>query len=109
MLADCVIIKDENYYLPEWIAYHSAVGVEHFYLHDNGSSIPISPTLTHEARIGRVTVIPFPDRCMQMPAYNDRIDSHRLKPVVLAPPSGSAEVYMAAPPAYSKEKTYGLV
>lgn len=37
----CLIIKDEGEYLEEWLEWHSAVGFEHFYIYDNGSSPPI--------------------------------------------------------------------
>lgn len=70
-LSICAIVKDENVYLPEWIAYHLAAGVEHFYIYDNGSKVPIATTLAHEVSAGVVTVIPYPGRCLQMVSYND--------------------------------------
>lgn len=36
-LAICAIFKNEAPYLKEWIEYHRIIGVEHFYLYDNGS------------------------------------------------------------------------
>lgn len=70
-LSICAIVKDENDYLPEWVAYHLAAGVEHFYIYDNGSQVPIAETLAHEVKAGTVTVVPYPGRCCQMPSYND--------------------------------------
>lgn len=37
-LSACIIVKDEGRYLPEWIAFHLAVGFEHFYIYDNDST-----------------------------------------------------------------------
>ncbi|NEO52697.1 MAG: DUF563 domain-containing protein [Okeania sp. SIO3B5] len=34
----CAIIKDELPYLLEWIAYHRVIGVDNFYIYDNGST-----------------------------------------------------------------------
>lgn len=37
-LSICAIFKDEASYLPEWIEFHRLVGVERFFLYDNGSN-----------------------------------------------------------------------
>lgn len=36
-LSVCAIFKDEASYLPEWIEFHRLMGVERFFLYDNGS------------------------------------------------------------------------
>lgn len=36
-LAVCAMFRDEASYLAEWVEFHRLVGVEHFYLYDNGS------------------------------------------------------------------------
>ena len=36
-----LMIKDEHAYLEEWLDYHSWLGVEHFYICDDGSTPPI--------------------------------------------------------------------
>lgn len=41
----CLLIKDENEYLIEWIKWHLNIGIEHFYIYDNGSEIPVSETI----------------------------------------------------------------
>lgn len=33
----CLIIRDENEYLEEWLKWHIGQGVEHFYIYDHGS------------------------------------------------------------------------
>jgi len=37
----CLIIRDENEYLEEWIRWHIDQGVEHFYIYDHGSKNPV--------------------------------------------------------------------
>lgn len=40
-LSICIIFKDENEYLQEWLEWHVKQGVEHFYIYDNGSKEPV--------------------------------------------------------------------
>ncbi len=69
-LSVSVIAKDETPFLEEWVSFHRAVGVDHFYIYDNGSAIPIKDTLTKYIQKHIVTVINFPGRSMQMPSFN---------------------------------------
>lgn len=34
----CAIVRNEARYILEWIAYHKAVGIDHFYIYDNQST-----------------------------------------------------------------------
>lgn len=68
-LSLAAIVKNEDSYLEEWIAFHKAVGVEHFYLYDNNSTIPVSQTLKNINQ-DLITIINFPGRSMQMVSYN---------------------------------------
>lgn len=68
-LTICCIVKDENEYLAEWLWYHQKVGVEHFYIYDNNSKIPVSETLEKEIAAGTVTVIPIEGTGVQIQAY----------------------------------------
>ena len=38
----CLIIRDDNDYLEEWLNWHIAQGVEHFYIYDHCSKLPVS-------------------------------------------------------------------
>lgn len=38
----CLIIKDENEYLEEWLKWHIALGIEHFYIYDHESKYPVA-------------------------------------------------------------------
>lgn len=74
-LALCCIVKDENTYLEEWIQYHQKIGVEHFYIYDNDSRIPVKETLAHLPAT-LVTVISFGGPAAQLPAYQACLDAH---------------------------------
>ena len=43
MIAEVLLIKDENRYLLEHLAYNAAAGIDHFFIYDNMSRVP-SPT-----------------------------------------------------------------
>ena len=43
--AICLLIKDENDYINEWLSWHIGIGFEHFYIYDNGSKIPIAKSV----------------------------------------------------------------
>lgn len=68
-LSICAIVKDENSYLPEWLEYHKLVGVEKFFIYDNGSRIPIRETLAADIASGTVIVHSFPGYARQTEAY----------------------------------------
>lgn len=74
-LAVCTMIKGENSHLPEWIAYHSIVGVGHFYVYDNESPVPLTEALEPEIRRGTATVVPISGRFKQLAAFNDGLKS----------------------------------
>jgi hypothetical protein len=66
-LSVCGIVRGERY-LEEWVEYHRTVGVEHFYIYDNGAFA--GSFLKKQVSEGFVTVIPFPGKCQQLNAYN---------------------------------------
>jgi hypothetical protein len=43
----CAIIKGEATYLPEWIDYHSHLGVGQFYLYDNGPGPEVTRLISY--------------------------------------------------------------
>ena len=47
-LSLCLITKDEHLYLPEWLDWHRKLGVEHFYIYDNGTHDHLSSLLTQD-------------------------------------------------------------
>ncbi len=65
-IAICAIVKDENEYLDEWIAYHKSIGINNFILYDNESAIPVNSSIKdHEG----VLVIPIMGKYMEGTAY----------------------------------------
>ena len=72
------IIKNEDY-LEEFILYHYLIGVQHFYIYDNESTIPIFKRLNHYLYHQICTVIPFPGKVKQLDAYNHCINNFKNK------------------------------
>src|SRR6478752_5390358 len=70
------ILKDEDAFVEEWVAYHRLLGVDHFYLYDNDPRQPLSELLA--PHWDYVTVRPwlidhddqrYPGRTKQVKAY----------------------------------------
>jgi Glycosyltransferase family 92 len=70
-LSVCAVYRDEAPYLREWIEFHRLVGVERFYLYDNGSTDEHLDVLEPYLREGSVTVHDWPGESTQLPAYAD--------------------------------------
>ncbi len=60
-LSVCAVFKNETPFLKEWLEYHLEVGVEHFYLYDNGSTDRYMDVLRPYIRKKVVTLIHWPD------------------------------------------------
>ena len=75
-LSLCAIVKDEGPHLIEWVRHHLRLGVEHFYVYDNGSAIPAGKLLREYQDRDLVTVIDFPGRARQLEAYNHCLGTH---------------------------------
>lgn len=77
----CLIIRDENEYLEEWLRWHIGQGVEHFYIYDHGSKQPVREFLkTLDKSIAdRVTVTEWKGHHTdaQPDAYNDCLKRRR--------------------------------
>ena len=69
----CLLCKDENDYLDEWINYHINIGVEHFYIYDHKSQIPIAQTCEKYIQQGILDVIVWTQTgtSTQVGAYED--------------------------------------
>ena len=77
------IIKNEDY-LEEFILYHYLLGVQHFFIYDNESTIPIKKRLNHYLYHKICTIIPYPGKVKQVEAYNHCIQHFRDKTEWLA-------------------------
>lgn len=69
-LSLCAIVRNETPYLEEFVKFHLLVGVEHFFIFDNNSDIPVKDTLKEWVATGKVEVIDFPGNGRQMQAYD---------------------------------------
>ena len=79
VLALAAIIKNEGPYLLEWLAHHRLLGVEQFFIADNGSDDGSTELLAALDRAGLVTHIRFPGtegQPPQLPAYRLILDRH---------------------------------
>jgi hypothetical protein len=61
-LSICAIFKNEAPYFKEWIEYHKLVGVEHFYLYNNGSEDDYLAALQPYIDAGEVTLVNWPNQ-----------------------------------------------
>lgn len=77
----CLIIRDENEYLEEWLRWHIGQGVEHFYIYDHESKQSVRGfTQSLGAEIAeKVTVIDWFGKHSdaQPEAYNDCLNRYR--------------------------------
>ncbi len=64
------ILKDEAPNMEEWLCHHMAIGVDHFFLYDNGSTDDLHEVLKPYADHGVVTTVYFPLRGLQRDANN---------------------------------------
>lgn len=70
-LALCCIVKDEGPFLSEWFIWHALAGVEHFYIYDNESAVPVkeNPVLKKLLQAGRATLHEIAGAHRQYAAY----------------------------------------
>jgi Glycosyl transferase family 2 len=74
-LAICAIFKNEGPYILEWIAYHRALGFDHFVLYDNASTDGGANIIRASSLSRHCTIIDWPHRPGQLPAYRDFIQN----------------------------------
>jgi len=71
------MIKNEEPYLREWLEFHLMVGVEHFYVYDNGSTDGYEAVLAPDIERGLVTLHHWPLHPDQPGAYNACLERYR--------------------------------
>ena len=79
-MAVVAIMKNEGDYIKEWLDFHLKVGVEHFFIYNNDSTDDMLEILRPYEDMGVVTVVNFPGRKMQIPAYMMRWIVSRMRP-----------------------------
>jgi hypothetical protein len=76
-LSVAAIYYDETPYLREWIAFHRIVGVERFFLYDNGNTDDHLEALAPFLADGTVVLHEWPERPGQITAYEHCLRTHR--------------------------------
>lgn len=72
-LAIVAAVKNETAYIEEWLAYHTVVGVEHFFIYDNDSSDDVDGVLGRYINHGLVTLLRWPMDRGQVSAYRHAV------------------------------------
>jgi len=92
-LAVVAILKNEGHYLKEWLDYHLAAGVEHFYLYDNDSPDNQAEVAAPYVKAGLVDYIYAPGKAMQMQTYNDAVKRFKFQSRYMAFIDGDEFIY----------------
>lgn len=76
----CSIVKDESFYLEEWIEYHLLQGVDYFYMYSNDSTDETNQILDNYKSLKILDWKPWPrrhDASTQLFAYHDFLITHK--------------------------------
>jgi len=76
-LSVVAVLKDERPNLEEWLDFHLSVGVEHFYLYDNGSSDGSTEVLHPYIKSGKVTYSYNTMDMCQLACYYNALTAYR--------------------------------
>src|SRR5215217_1544365 len=68
-LSACLCFKNAAPYVGEWLAFYSALGVEHFYLYNNESTDRYAPVIAPYLDAGAATLVQYPGRGVQQEVY----------------------------------------
>lgn len=83
-LSIVAIVKNEADYIDEWIRYHLLVGVDRFYIYDNGSTDETRDILQKYVDEGIVVLREHPGRGQQLSVYNDALRRYKLQSKYIA-------------------------
>jgi hypothetical protein len=75
-LAVCVRVKNEGRFMPEFLAHHQLLGVQHFYLYDNNSTDEPAKVLAPFLGRGLVTLIKWPTVPATPSCYRHFFETH---------------------------------
>ena len=73
----CLIFKNEAPFLKEWLDYHLAIGIDHFYLYNNNSDDNYMVIVKPYVDKGIVTLIEWPEPNSQFKCYKHCYDTYR--------------------------------
>lgn len=75
-VALCLVTKDEEIDLLEWVDYHRSIGVTHIIIMDNNSSTPAIDTILHHVRSG--FILHYSYFSHRAPSLNNQLYAYRL-------------------------------
>lgn len=75
-LSAMIRVKNEARFLPELIAHHHLIGVEHFYIYDNNSTDDLEVALRPLIELGIVTIINWPKVPASPSCHKDFFENH---------------------------------
>ena len=78
-LSIVAVVKNAAQYLEEWLNYHLAAGVDHFYLYDNESIDDTAELLEPYIDAELVDYFSIAGKLMKIPAYNDAVRRFRFE------------------------------
>lgn len=76
-LAVVAVVKNEAPYVKEWLDYHLAAGVNHFYIYDNESSDNLRETLQPYIDSNIVTYTFYPGQNKKFAVYNEAFKDYK--------------------------------
>ena len=73
MISICLLTKNENRYLREWVQHHISIGIDHFYIYDNNDVASAEREVLKYFDSNLFTFVHWTSFCnhMQIEAYND--------------------------------------
>jgi Glycosyltransferase family 92 len=69
-IAACMMFYNESYFLKEWLEYHKLIGIEHFYLFNNGSTDNYLEILNPYILSGEVQLFDYPEKGIDQAQHN---------------------------------------
>lgn len=78
MISICLLTKNENRYIREWVQHHLDIGVDHFYIYDNNEVEFVRDEVLKYFDERYFTFVPWLSYCkhMQVEAYNDCVTKY---------------------------------
>ncbi|KAM0891110.1 hypothetical protein ACQ4PT_026617 [Festuca glaucescens] len=78
LICACTMVRDVAKFLREWVVYHAAVGVDRFYLYDNGSEDDLADQVHHLNEAGYdVSTVAWPWTKAQEAGFSHGASVHR--------------------------------
>ena len=91
------IMKEEEMFLDEWLAYHRFIGIDDFFLCDNGDGFPLAKFLKPHIDAGYLTVIEWPDTHHFL-GYNNQFQCYDLAEFVMRDGNQSLQITLTPSP-----------